>query len=541
MTHSIVQRPCESFLDPEGACAQPSSSSSALGFRSVARIDNDASMNRLYQRLKDVFDKHLGDGAARAMLEVQSIVNTLNAQQAYHCLIALETLLGVIKNPFRYAPRIMPVWLALFRDTPYEVREEVFSWIQKHPRVLTYLFEDEDEDQEMLCSLFNFQQYCIRGFSRHHAQCGNPCERREYLSLTSKLIKTTPSSLWIGFPFDKFNVNEVVSALHEPVLSMIKIHAPQNVTSEHLMEIASEAILCGDSEVLDLLILVFPELIVQLRHSLSNLAKTLAFPSTFSWLYKHSVISAAPPITPTESNSLPIRRTRSTRVYGGTSCHKTYLYRQHDAIIYTLRRLQGICSVTLEELMVILGNWRHSVAAKTNNNTARMFGQFRTCELQTRVDNTPENNAVFLRMRLLAGQQIQASITDADGIVQEVILTETILYTPTQALWRHTRREELQKLMPYLQMLFDLLLQMQVGSLNVGERTAIIRRIGEFHWWWAHACPYDRGSAAIGEVIVIALLAYHGITGVQLASDAERFALATPSPQEFAEIYHTFL
>jgi hypothetical protein len=50
----------------------------------------------------------------------------------------------------------------------------------------------------------------------------------------------------------------------------------------------------------------------------------------------------------------------------------------------------------------------------------------------------------------------------------------------------------------------------------------LLQRIGEFHWWFANAMPYTRGSSAIGKMFVGTLFEYHGITKLSL-DDLHRF------------------
>ena len=86
---------------------------------------------------------------------------------------------------------------------------------------------------------------------------------------------------------------------------------------------------------------------------------------------------------------------------------------------------------------------------------------------------------------------------------------ETDIIGP-RATWEHTPIESIKPALQEAERLFNDVLKLDVTHDAIGlER--IMKGVGEFHWWIASACPFQRGSAAISKMMACALLKYHGI------------------------------
>ncbi len=103
-------------------------------------------------------------------------------------------------------------------------------------------------------------------------------------------------------------------------------------------------------------------------------------------------------------------------------------------------------------------------------------------------------------------------------------------------VWVHTSVNQLNKVINHIQNLIDDVLKLEINPSHVGDKDKLIAFIGKIHWWLAHACFYNRGSAAISEWIVKALFQYHGlIIDWKTMPDCE--ALISPNVDDFAARY----
>lgn len=102
--------------------------------------------------------------------------------------------------------------------------------------------------------------------------------------------------------------------------------------------------------------------------------------------------------------------------------------------------------------------------------------------------------------------------------------------------WSHTEPEQISEILTYCQKLINELITLNIDIHSVAEETNFNEKIGTLHWWLAHACPFNRGSAAITEAICKAIFQIHGFKiDWNLMPDCE--ALITPSVEDYARNY----
>ena len=86
-------------------------------------------------------------------------------------------------------------------------------------------------------------------------------------------------------------------------------------------------------------------------------------------------------------------------------------------------------------------------------------------------------------------------------------------------------------------------LMKQCLSKKYTSQEALLKDVGEIHWWLSHAAPYKRGSAAISEMLVASLLKSHGYDMPKYKPNhmPDCVALCTPDRDSYKKNYHTLL
>jgi hypothetical protein len=117
-------------------------------------------------------------------------------------------------------------------------------------------------------------------------------------------------------------------------------------------------------------------------------------------------------------------------------------------------------------------------------------------------------------------------------------------FDPPLALASHTDSRLLPELMKEIDYLF------QKAAKKTSSEEAI-RAIGLFHWWYAHAMPKNRGSAAIAKMHVATLLKYRQIETIKEGDlhsfskrrgiDIDVWAMTSGNPDQFGKTYHQAL
>ena len=126
-----------------------------------------------------------------------------------------------------------------------------------------------------------------------------------------------------------------------------------------------------------------------------------------------------------------------------------------------------------------------------------------------------------------------------------LVLTRFERISSTHVQMVHTTPENLGKVMDIVRAKYKIALDSNKPA------TEIMKAIGEFHWWFAQATPFLRGSASIGEMHAASLLKFHKIKGLTLYNylgffkrhriHLDVWALTTSDPLEFAQNYELAL
>ncbi|NDE63957.1 MAG: hypothetical protein EB053_06350 [Chlamydiae bacterium] len=101
--------------------------------------------------------------------------------------------------------------------------------------------------------------------------------------------------------------------------------------------------------------------------------------------------------------------------------------------------------------------------------------------------------------------------------------------------WTHTRGEQIPECLKHIEDLYQQLLKAKYPD----QRLQLIARI---HWWGCHACPCERGSAAIMEAICQGLLEGSNLPfKLNPEKPADIYALTEPDENQFVKDYVSLL
>lgn len=93
--------------------------------------------------------------------------------------------------------------------------------------------------------------------------------------------------------------------------------------------------------------------------------------------------------------------------------------------------------------------------------------------------------------------------------------------------WLHTRLAEMDLVWRFLEVLLKEVLEQEQRPNDPEKLAEILGLVAQIHWWFSHAMPYRRGSAAIGDMLTKAILQFHQISTpcwrVGIGPDLEAF------------------
>jgi hypothetical protein len=98
----------------------------------------------------------------------------------------------------------------------------------------------------------------------------------------------------------------------------------------------------------------------------------------------------------------------------------------------------------------------------------------------------------------------------------------------------HTSKEDLEALLPHISNLFDALINSEKDDPE------FINKMADFQYCTAHACPFYRGSAAIGEWFEMILFALHGFSITYKEEYSINLEALTSTLPEFIRNYPTY-
>jgi hypothetical protein len=131
---------------------------------------------------------------------------------------------------------------------------------------------------------------------------------------------------------------------------------------------------------------------------------------------------------------------------------------------------------------------------------------------------TPHGNAKYrsYRTRLIFGElSIFPQFYAWDGVnwVPRQIDPLRIDLTKTDDTnWLHTRVALLPRAWTVIDQLVQEVMRLTHDQRSENELRAILGGVAQIHWWFSHAMPYRRGSAAIGDMLCKSILTFHQVS-----------------------------
>lgn len=123
-----------------------------------------------------------------------------------------------------------------------------------------------------------------------------------------------------------------------------------------------------------------------------------------------------------------------------------------------------------------------------------------------------------------------------DNEIDPIELTET-----DDQNWLHTRISTLPSIWALLENLFHSAMNIDTSTPSRDCLTTTLDITAQIHWWYSHAMPYRRGSAAIADMLTKTIFQYHDITTPRwrhgISPDIEAFCRPLT---DFVEAYPNF-
>lgn len=129
--------------------------------------------------------------------------------------------------------------------------------------------------------------------------------------------------------------------------------------------------------------------------------------------------------------------------------------------------------------------------------------------------------------------QIYATINGKD-----IGLTKYYSRSNDHYAWVHVEADDAFIILKYCESLINNIILFEIKNHDNMDR--LTAEMGQLHWWLAHACPFERGSASISEAICMALFKLHGFQ-VTWNSMPDCEALIMPSMEEYSKNYSSLL
>ncbi len=127
---------------------------------------------------------------------------------------------------------------------------------------------------------------------------------------------------------------------------------------------------------------------------------------------------------------------------------------------------------------------------------------------------------------------IKANIND-----EEVILTSSLMIG--MPMWRHTSENIINMILSYVDNLIKEATHTPIDLSDEKAVASLTFKLAKIHWWLAQATPFERGSAAVVEMLVSALFRFHHLS-VEWSCLPDCKALIEPDVEKFASQYESF-
>jgi hypothetical protein len=247
------------------------------------------------------------------------------------------------------------------------------------------------------------------------------------------------------------------------------------------------------------------------------------------------------------------------------SKQKIYLQEREKIIEEAASLLQK--KESFKKVLDTVAKWRYRIAKKLNVSKASVFGclrkhsivDFYTPFLPYGSDHLYSSGFKLVRSGYTTGDVMGFLAFDAPIEVFQIVgrmpnaeipLTKIAYYSGTCTpdlvqffgldknrafIWVHTHASHLPEILVYLDTLFQ-------KTLEAKSDEDFFFSLGRFNWWLAHAMPYYRGSAAVAEVLILALLKSKGWSaGLSEKYRLDIEALMEPNEEVYAAKYRDFL
>lgn len=235
--------------------------------------------------------------------------------------------------------------------------------------------------------------------------------------------------------------------------------------------------------------------------------------------------------------------------YGGEAVQAEYRrwFRRNVKIVAQQIR----AGVPFWEIAEGLAVSRQEIAFRLDHFPAEKFGAWRSevgSVMHTPLGGYPQSyeRALELLRNRRVGRGNYTFHYRAPGTCRVFSLTtienEMVIVAPVLR-WLHTGQNYLEDLKPLVDDLFNKARSTaEAGGSEQSPIDTVCNAVARWHWLFAHMCPYKRGSAAMGEVLIAALLDAHGIEAGEstVAEGRDTLALTTLLENYVQEFNSTF-
>lgn len=244
--------------------------------------------------------------------------------------------------------------------------------------------------------------------------------------------------------------------------------------------------------------------------------------------------------------------THQARFFGGSAVQDIYRAWFNESVAELIPDI--VAGVPFWEIADRAATMRYHIACRLDHLPSECFGSARDegggCNLYTPLRKYPESKRAAENLLSAVpptdnGARIhifQLPVPSTDEPTRKLDLTTLVLHSDTstsRSMWIHTAPESFAELRPILAKLFD----KARAPRDFDADTHIARvcdDVAKWHWLFAHMAPYERGSAAIGELLMTALLASQKIiAGEATCAEGRDTVALTTECAEFVALYPT--
>ena len=256
--------------------------------------------------------------------------------------------------------------------------------------------------------------------------------------------------------------------------------------------------------------------------------------------------------------------------HGGVQAAGPYALGYWRAALGAAQLLKSRPQTSLEQILRVLGGERHKLAIQADSPMADQFGSYlnprrdacrmqpictpisdkylRLSHVQDFVTRLQRHDISTYGTALLArrtGSECAFLFQEPmpNGRFMELSLISSFFAASKGGMaWMHASWTL--ETMAHTEGLFTDALKPVSPELSPDARLDhVCKRVGRLHYFLAHCCPFERGSASVSDMLTTALMYHHGYhhAGWQPNVSADVVALVTPTSTAFAEIYRELM